>query len=307
MSFFSHPTVARSVARLMQYGTAVGARRMTRSANERLPEFPRHAQTLQVPTTFGSTRITAYRPESNESVRPVYVNLHGGGFVLSLTDYDDPICRALAARSGAVGLNVEYVVAPQHPFPAPPHHVYEILQWVVGNGSAHGWDGTRLAIGGQSAGGALAAAAARLVLERGEPPGLAGRRRRHRRSDWNRPGRRDRRRERYSPRRGAALRRASQTGWVACRIPRGQRRRPRIRREGRRARPVGLFDDGQPHSPSDFSLSRGVPGWNERLGSTAFSFMGVGSSSMGTWRFRTCKVDPRANRVMQQERSTTWI
>jgi acetyl esterase len=169
MSFFSHPTVARSVARLMQYGTAVGARRMTRSANERLPEFPRHAETLQVPTTFGSTRITAYRPESNESVRPVYVNLHGGGFVLSLTDYDDPICRALAARSGAVVLNVEYVVAPQHPFPAPPHHVYEILQWVVGNGSAHGWDGTRLAIGGQSAGGALAAAAARLVLERGEP------------------------------------------------------------------------------------------------------------------------------------------
>ena len=100
---------------------------------------------------------------------PVYVNLHGGGFVLSMTDYDDPMCRALAARLGAVVLNVDYVVAPQHPFPAPPHHVYEVLQWIVDKGSGHGWDGTRLTIGGQSAGGALAAAAARLALERGEP------------------------------------------------------------------------------------------------------------------------------------------
>jgi acetyl esterase len=143
---------------------------MSRTANERLPEFPRHVETLQVPTRFGSTRVTAYRAESNESVLPVYVNLHGGGFVLSITDYDDPICRALAAQSGAVVLNVDYVVAPQHPFPDPPQHVYEVLQWVAAKGPEHGWDGTRLTVGGQSAGGALAAAAARVVLERGEPP-----------------------------------------------------------------------------------------------------------------------------------------
>jgi acetyl esterase len=169
MSLFSRPAVATSVARLMQYGTTAGARRMHRTASERLPEFPRHVETVLVPTTFGSTRVTAYRPESNESVLPVYVNLHGGGFVLSITDYDDPICRALAAQSGAVVLNVDYVVAPQHPFPDPPRHVYEVLQWVVDKGPGHGWDGTRLTVGGQSAGGALAAAAARLVLERGEP------------------------------------------------------------------------------------------------------------------------------------------
>jgi len=169
MSFFSRPVVARSVARLMQHGTSAGARRLTHAANQRLPEFPRHIETLDVPTSFGSTRITAYSPESSSSVLPVHVNLHGGGFVLSLTDQDDPICRALAAQSGAVVLNVDYVVAPQQPFPAPPHHVYEVLQWLVGRGSDRGWDGTRLTIGGQSAGGALAAAAARLALERGEP------------------------------------------------------------------------------------------------------------------------------------------
>jgi acetyl esterase len=142
---------------------------MRRSASDRLPEFPRHVDTLQVPTTFGPTRVTAYRPDPVESVRAVHVNLHGGGFVLSITDHDDPICRALAAQSGAVVLNVDYVVAPQHPFPDPPHHVYEVLQWVAGEGTGHGWDGTRLTIGGQSAGGALAAAAARLALERGGP------------------------------------------------------------------------------------------------------------------------------------------
>jgi acetyl esterase/lipase len=68
-----------------------------------------------------------------------------------------------------VVVNVDYVVAPQHPFPAPPHQAYEVVEWVAGHGAEHGWDGSLLTVGGQSAGGALAAAVARQALQKGGP------------------------------------------------------------------------------------------------------------------------------------------
>ncbi|MFB9624312.1 alpha/beta hydrolase fold domain-containing protein [Nonomuraea helvata] len=58
---------------------------------------------------------------------------------------------------------------PGHPFPAPVRQVFEVVQWVAEHGAEHGWDGTRLTVGGQSAGGALAAVA-RQALEQGGPP-----------------------------------------------------------------------------------------------------------------------------------------
>ena len=66
-------------------------------------------------------------------------------------------------------INVDYVVAPQHPFPAPPRQAFEVVRWVAAHGAEHGWDGGRLTIGGQSAGGGLAAAVARQALEEGGP------------------------------------------------------------------------------------------------------------------------------------------
>jgi acetyl esterase len=68
-----------------------------------------------------------------------------------------------------VVVNVDYVVAPAHQFPAPPHQAFEVVRWVAAHGAAQGWDGARLTVGGQSAGGALAAAVARQALEQGGP------------------------------------------------------------------------------------------------------------------------------------------
>ena len=82
---------------------------------------------------------------------------------------DDPLCRYLAARAGVVVVNVDYVVAPQHPFPAPPRQAFEVVRWVAEHGAEQGWDGGRLTVGGQSAGGGLAAAVARQALEQGGP------------------------------------------------------------------------------------------------------------------------------------------
>ena len=124
---------------------------------------------LQIPGTRGLTTATVYRPETDARVPAVHLNLHGGGYVLDLTTMDDPACRLLAATSGSVVVNAEYVLAPQHRFPDPPDHAYEIASWLAAHGAEHGWDGSRLTIGGQSAGGALTAAVARMALERGGP------------------------------------------------------------------------------------------------------------------------------------------
>lgn len=169
MSFLSSPLIASTVARILQRASALNAGRMTRQARSRLPEYPRLTEVIEIPTALGAVKATVYRPGTSAALPPVFINLHGGGYVMNLTEMDDPLCRAIADQSGVVVVNVDYALAPQHPFPAPPEQVYEILKWVNANGNDHGWDGTKLVIGGQSAGGGLAAAATRLAFERGGP------------------------------------------------------------------------------------------------------------------------------------------
>ena len=170
MSVLSRPRAAKFVARLMQSATGAAAKSIARKSAARFPEFASRREELVVPTSVGPTRVTVYRPEPTDEVPPVYINLHGGGYVIAEREIDDPLCRAIAAQSGAVVLNVDYVVAPQHPFPEPSRQIQVVVRWVVEHGAEHGWDGGRLVIGGQSAGGALTAAAARTALEEGGPP-----------------------------------------------------------------------------------------------------------------------------------------
>lgn len=169
MSLLAHRAAADTVARAMQLGTTLGARRMASAARSRLPEFACLTEVITVPTSIGPTRATLYRPTTGDDPA-VHVNLHGGGYILGLTDLDDPLCRAVASQSGAVLVNVDYAIAPQHRFPTAARQVHEVLLWVADKGSDHGWSGGRLSVGGQSAGGGLAAAGARLALEEGGPP-----------------------------------------------------------------------------------------------------------------------------------------
>ncbi|MFG2555441.1 alpha/beta hydrolase [Streptomyces sp. NPDC048581] len=174
MSLLARPTVATFVAKAMQRVTVMadrrsGGRGSASASHARFPEFPRRTRELTIPTSVAPARATVYLPASDEPAPPVHVNFHGGGYVMSLTELDDPLCRFLAAEAGAVVINVDYVVAPQHPFPAPPRQAYEIVRWVAEHGVEQGWDGKRLTVGGQSAGGGLAAAVARQALEEGGP------------------------------------------------------------------------------------------------------------------------------------------
>ncbi|MET8135245.1 alpha/beta hydrolase fold domain-containing protein [Streptomyces sp. NPDC005251] len=174
MSLLARPAVASLAARSLQRLAVLADRRSAgrgsaAASHARLPEFPRRSGELTIPTTIAPARATVYLPASEGPTPPVHVNFHGGGYVMPLTELDDPLCRCLAAAAGVVVVNVDYVVAPQHPFPAPPRQAFEAVRWIAEHGAEQGWDGSRLTIGGQSAGGGLAAAVARLALEEGGP------------------------------------------------------------------------------------------------------------------------------------------
>lgn len=167
MSLLSRPGIAAIVAKAFQ--SAVRLSRQDMVAARRFQVFPGDRIELIVPTSVAPARIVVYRPPPSETPPPVHVNLHGGGYVLPLTELDDPLCRYLAARAGVVVVNVDYVLAPRHRFPAAPRQCFEVARWVAEHGAEHGWDGGRLSVGGQSAGGGLAAAVGRQALEEGGP------------------------------------------------------------------------------------------------------------------------------------------
>ncbi|MFJ9565782.1 alpha/beta hydrolase [Streptomyces fuscichromogenes] len=174
MSLLARPSVAALAAKTMQRLTLLASRRPSgpgsdAASHARFPELPRTVRSLTIPTAVGPAPATVYLPVATDPAPPVHVNFHGGGYVMSLTELDDPLCRFLAAEAGVAVVNVDYAVAPQHPFPAPPHQAYEVVRWVAEHAAEQGWDGTRLTVGGQSAGGGLAAAVARQALAGGGP------------------------------------------------------------------------------------------------------------------------------------------
>jgi len=148
------------VARLIQ---TAGPRLFRPPAALRFAELPGATATLRAPTRHGEVRCSIYRPADTggNGLPGVYVNFHGGGYVVGHPEQDDGLCRYLAHRTGCVVVNVDYAVAPQHPFPVAVQQAHDVCQWAAASGAEHGWDGARLIVGGQSAGGGLAAAACR--------------------------------------------------------------------------------------------------------------------------------------------------
>lgn len=156
--------LADTIARLVQ--KAPGSSRPATDIS--FAEIPARTEHLTIPTRHGEVPAVQYSPpEGTPAGHGVYVNLHGGGFVMRHPEQDDPLCRYLAATAGVTVLNVDYTPAPQSRFPGPVEQAYDVATWAAD--PARPWDGSRLAIGGQSAGGALAAGAARLALETGSP------------------------------------------------------------------------------------------------------------------------------------------
>jgi len=120
-----------------------------------------------LPLTEASVRARIYRADL-DAPRPILVWLHGGGFYGGSPDDIDTVLSAVARRGGVTVVALDYRLAPEHPFPAALTDSYDALRWLAEHGRALGGDG-RLAVGGQSAGGNLAAASTLLAKERGEP------------------------------------------------------------------------------------------------------------------------------------------
>ena len=112
-----------------------------------------------VPGPAGDIPVRVYVPEGASAAEagPVLVYFHGGGWVIGDLETHDPTVRALAARSGITVVSVDYRLAPEHPFPAPLADCVAAVEWVVASASELSIDPARLAVGGDSAGGNLAA------------------------------------------------------------------------------------------------------------------------------------------------------
>jgi acetyl esterase len=100
--------------------------------------------------------------------QPAYIYSHGGGFVVGDLDMVETICRTISKNAGVVVVSIDYRLAPEHPFPAGLEDVIAVTRWISQNSAELGIDQDRLAIGGDSAGGNLAAAAAQHFAASGE-------------------------------------------------------------------------------------------------------------------------------------------
>jgi len=138
-----------------------------------LPRAPLpRVENFSIPAGHGlerPVRLYACVPleEAQERPGPVLLYFHGGGFVLGGLDTHDSLCRQLALRSGAAVLALDYRLAPEHPFPAAWDDAWAALCWLVAHGEQLGLDTRRIAIGGDSAGGTLAAATALRARDEG--------------------------------------------------------------------------------------------------------------------------------------------
>lgn len=91
---------------------------------------------------------------------PVLLYLHGGGFTVGSIATHDGLCRRIAHLAGCAVVSLDYRLAPEYKFPCAHEDAWDALQWIARHGASRGLDGARLAIGGDSAGGTLAAACA---------------------------------------------------------------------------------------------------------------------------------------------------
>jgi acetyl esterase len=123
---------------------------------------------LTVPGPGGPIPVRVYTPEGSAPF-PLYVYFHGGGWVIGDLDSQDADCRAVANGAACVVVSVNYRHAPEHKFPAAVEDAYWATQWVADNAGRLKGDAARLAVGGMSAGGNLAAVVALMARDRGSP------------------------------------------------------------------------------------------------------------------------------------------
>jgi len=121
----------------------------------------------QVRTSYGPIEVLEYGIASPE-VEPLFVDLHGGGFVVGWAALDDAMCDYFRRQAHVKVISIDYPKAPKYPYPAALEAIYEIIQYYVANADEFGIDVTRIGIGGHSAGGNLATVVSLKAVVAGE-------------------------------------------------------------------------------------------------------------------------------------------
>lgn len=165
-----HPRMRELLARIHRAGRpdfaglGVDEARARYARGAEILDLPRaplaRVQALSLPMRAGPprpARLYADRPANPAAPQPVLLFLHGGGFVVGDLETHDSLCRQLARRAGCAVLALDYRRAPEHRFPAAVEDSLDALAWLGDPPPALGLDPRRLALGGDSAGGTLAA------------------------------------------------------------------------------------------------------------------------------------------------------
>lgn len=136
---------------------------------EAAPEAVGTVTARTIPGPGGPMAVRIYRPK--DALRSALVYFHGGGWVLGSLESADASCRVLANRSRCVVISIDYRLAPETKFPGPVEDAYAAVLWASSADQAAELriDPTKIAVGGASAGGNLAAAAALVARDRGGP------------------------------------------------------------------------------------------------------------------------------------------
>jgi acetyl esterase len=134
------------------------------------PALPR-VEDFRIPARDGEWLGARLYAPSAENL-PVLLFFHGGGFTVGSVATHDILCRQLSLLAGIAVVSLDYRLAPAHKFPTAAHDAWDALQWLAANSAAQGLDASRIAVGGDSAGGTLAAMCAVLARDAGLPLAL---------------------------------------------------------------------------------------------------------------------------------------
>jgi acetyl esterase len=124
-------------------------------------------ENFTIPAPGGPIRARSYAPVAAVGPLPSLIYFHGGGFVVGSLESHDGLCRLFSAEGGFKVIAVDYRLAPEHPWPAAVDDAWAATQWIEENAASLGVDAGRVAVGGDSAGGMLAAIVTQLARDKG--------------------------------------------------------------------------------------------------------------------------------------------